>query len=404
MRGMNDSCDVLIVGGGLVGASLACALDGSGRRVTLVEAAAPAAPAPPSFDERNLALARASVNALTALGVLRHLPSLPAPIERIHISSRGDFGAVRLNAGERGLDAFGQVVIARELGVALEARLGELRHLRRCRPARVASIAQADDAIRATVADADGTRTIEARLLVAADGTESSIREALGIGAERHDYEQTLFVSTIQAERDAARTAFERFTPDGPVAMLPLGGTRLGSICTVSRAAAETVSAMSDAEYLAFVQERFGWRLGRLQRVGKRSAYPLRRMRAQRLTAARAVLVGNAAQTLHPIGAQGFNLGLRDALTLAEVLADAADPGTAELLQGYAERRQVDRDTTMAFSDGLARLFANTFAPLRALRSLGLVALDTLPGLDAGLVAGAMGFRGDVPALAQGAR
>lgn len=402
---MNDTCDVLIVGGGLVGASLACALEVTGVRTVLAEAAPPVAPLPPSFDERNLALAAASVNALDALGVLRHLLSAPAPIERIHVSSRGDFGAVRMDARERGIDAFGQVVIARELGIALDARLGELRHVERLRPARVLSIETREDAVLAQVSDGSGqTRTLRTRLLVAADGTDSTLRSALGIGADSHDYAQTLFVSVIQAERDAARTAYERFTPDGPVAMLPLGGTRLGSVLTVARHDADAVAALDDAAYLDLVQQRFGWRLGRLQRVGRRHAYPLRRVCAERLVAPRAVLVGNAAQTLHPIGAQGFNLGLRDALTLAEVIVDniAAhdDPGAAEGLERHATRRAADREQTMAFSDGLARLFSNTFARLRALRSLGLLALERVPGLDAGLVAGAMGFRGDVPALA----
>ena len=388
-----------------MGASLACALDASGLHTTLVEAAPPSAPSPPSFDEHNLALARASVNALTTLGVLRHLPSPPSPIERLHISSRGDFGAVRLDARERGLDAFGQVVIARELGVALEARLAQLQHLTRLRPARVESIQQLPDSIRATVVSAQGQQHIETRLLVAADGTESALRSALGIDAQMHDYAQTLFVSVVQAERDAARCAYERFTPDGPVAMLPLGGTRLGSVCSVPSGDAEAIAALDDNAYLAMLQARFGWRLGKLVRVGKRSAYPLRGVRADQLIAPRAVLVGNAAQTLHPIGAQGFNLGLRDALTLADVLGDSArrglDPGAAEGLQTHVELRRVDRDATLAFSDGLARLFTNTFAPLRVLRSFGLLALDRIPGLDAELVNGAMGFRGDVPALAQ---
>jgi 2-octaprenyl-6-methoxyphenol hydroxylase len=396
--------DVLIVGGGLVGSSLACALEGSGLRVVLAEASDGVAAAAPSFDERNLALARASVNALAAIGVWRHLASGASPIERIHISSKGDFGAVRLAAKDRDLDAFGAVVVARELGAALEKRLGELAGLQRHRATRVTALEPHPDHVVATLQRGTNGMSVACRLVVAADGTESSLRTLLGIGVQRHDYAQTLFVATVQPERAHVQTAYERFTDSGPVALLPLSGARMGSICTVPSARAAAVAALDDEGYAEFLQQRFGWRMGRLLRVGKRSAYPLHRVCADVLVAPRAVLVGNAAQTIHPVGAQGFNLGLRDALTLAEELIDGArqrlDPGAATLLQRHAQRRQADRDATIAFSDGLVRLFSQPFAPLRALRSLGLFALDTIPGLDARLVAGAMGFRGDVPRLA----
>ena len=395
--------DVLIVGGGLVGASLACALEGRGLAVAMAEASAGQTQAAPSFDERNLALARASRNALTALGVWPLLASSPSPIERIHVSSRGDFGAVRLVAADHGLDSFGSVVVARELGAALEARLAQLRSLQRFRPARLMDLRHEDDAAVATLAEGEAKRELRARLIVGADGTESGVRERLGIGAEREDYAQTLFVATVQAERDAARTAYERFTDSGPVALLPLGGSRYGSICTVASGDATRVAALDDEGYREFLQERFGWRAGRLQRVGKRSSYALQRVCAQRLDAPRAVLAGNAAQTLHPIGAQGFNLGLRDALTLAEELAGGGDPGDAAMLARYAQRRRADREATLEFSDGLVKIFANRSGVLRAMRSIGLIAVDRLPGLAEGLAAGAMGYRGDVPALARDA-
>ena len=397
---MENTCDVLIVGGGLVGSSLACALEGAGLRVALAEAAPPAVAAPPSFDERNLALARASVTALTALGVWRHIASPPAPIRHIHVSSRGDFGAVRLDAAARGLDAFGHVVVARELGQALEARLAQLRDTTRLRPVRVNGIGHDADGVIARIERDDGAGTLHARLLVAADGTDSALRTALGIGVDVHDYEQTLFVAVVQAGKAPPDTAYERFTPDGPVALLPLGGGRLGSVCTVPAEQADAVLALDDAAYLDFIQQRFGWRAGRFSRVGRRSAYRMRKVSAQRLAAPCAVLVGNAAQTLHPIGAQGFNLGLRDALTLAELVAHAhaqgGDIASPELLSAYVARRAPDRDATLAMSDGLVRLFSNTFAPLRLLRSAGFVALDRIPGLADGLVADAMGFGHDV--------
>ena len=403
---MAGQFDIVVAGGGLVGASLACALEGSGFSVAQVEAVPRAVGlAPPSFDERNLALARASVNALEALGVWRHLAEAPAPIRHIHVSSRGDFGAVRLDAARHRLDAFGAVVPARVLGAALEARVAELRDVRPLRPARVVGITQATEHIELELDGAEGARSIRTRLLVAADGTRSTLRTQLGIGAREHDYAQTLFVATVALERAHGGVAYERFTGDGPVALLPLAGNRAGSVCTVAAVDAPTVATLDDDGYRALLQERFGYRLGRFGRVGRRSAYPLGLLRAESLVAPRAVLVGNAAQTLHPIGAQGFNLGLRDALTLAQLLADAtagADPGAPALLQDYATLREHDRERTIAFSDGLVRAFANPFPPLRLLRSLGLVALDRVPGLASGLVAGAMGFRGEVPRLALG--
>ncbi len=405
IRAMENTCDVLIVGGGLVGSSLACALEGAGLRVTLAEAVPPVVAAPPSFDERNLALARASANALSALGVWRHLASPPAPIHHIHVSSRGDFGAVRLDAAARRMDAFGHVVVARELGQALEARLVELHDTERLRPVRVGGIEVLADGVRASIEHENGTRALHARLLVAADGTDSALRGALGIGADVLDYRQTLFVAVAQASRAPPDTAYERFTPDGPVALLPLGGGRLGSVCTVPAEQADSVAALDDAGYLALLQQRFGWRAGRFSRVGKRSAYRMRKVTAQRLVAPRAVLIGNAAQTLHPIGAQGFNLGLRDALTLAELItrahAEGGDIASPKLLSAYAARRAPDRDATVAMSDGLVRLFSNTFAPLRLLRSAGFVALDRVPGLADGLVSDAMGYGHDVSHWAQ---
>jgi 2-octaprenyl-6-methoxyphenol hydroxylase len=177
-------------------------------------------------------------------------------------------------------------------------------------------------------------------------------------------------------------------------------------VLTVPGGDASHVAALDDDGFLALLHERFGWRLGRLTRPGRRVSYPLQRVQAMRLTAPRAVLVGNAAQTLHPIGAQGFNLGLRDALTLAELLIErsrvAGDPGAADLLDVYARRRREDRDGTIAMSDGLVRMTANDAAPLKLLRSLGLIALDRVPALQATLVHRGMGFRGHVPQLALG--
>ena len=392
--------DVVIVGGGLVGASLAIALDRIGVDVALVEATPPGG-LPSVFDERNLSFAEATVNALSALGVMQKLRSPPGLIRRIHVSRSGDFGRVLLEAAGYGRESFGQVVVAREFGQALETRLDELAHLTRYRPARFVDMADADaEARRIRIVDAEGERVLSTRLLVAADGTRSGVRDALGIDAHVHDYAQTLFVARLRAERAPDGTAYERFGDDGPTALLPRGDRHYGVVHGVARDDSDTVSALDDAAFLARIQQAFGWRVGRLLSVGARSAYPVIGVRASRTIAARAVLVGNAAQTLHPIGAQGFNLGLRDALTLAELIeVGDGDAGADTLLAAYASRREQDRTRTLAFSDGIAKLTADRAPLLRPLRSAGLLALDRLPSAQAWLVGGAMGYRGDVPKL-----
>ncbi len=393
--------DVVIVGGGLVGASLAIALDRIGVDAALVEAT-PGGALPEVFDQRNLSFAEATVNALSALGVLRHLRAPAGPIRRIHVSRAGDFGRVLLRANDYGREAFGQVVVARDFGEALEARLRECSRLVRYRPARFAGFAPSADPLRRVLAieDEGGRRTIAAKLVVAADGTRSSVRAALGIDVHEHDYGQTLFVTRVRAERAPDGTAYERFGAHGPTALLPRGDRHFGAIHAVARDEVAAVAALDDAAFLQRLQQAFGWRVGRFLACGPRSAYPIASAVAQRTTAPRAVLVGNAAQTLHPIGAQGFNLGLRDALTLAEMIeAEGIDAVGGNLLDRYAQRRDDDRKRTLAFSDGLARLTSNDAPLLSGLRALGLFAADRLPAVQAALVGGAMGYRGDVPAL-----
>jgi 2-octaprenyl-6-methoxyphenol hydroxylase len=427
---MREHTDILIVGGGLVGASLAIALDAAGRSATLVEAAAPRAPAQSSYDERNLALARATVNALTALGVWKHAQG-GTPITRLHVSRAGEFGAARLSAQEADVDALGATLPARELGKALELRLQECRHVTRLMPAKLerlepASVraerevpphpnplpageretsaqrlvgdgARSDSGWCTTIRIGDEIREIETKLLVGADGTHSFVRAQAGIAADEHDYAQSLIVCTITPERDPDGCAYERFSDEGPVALLPLSGRRCGLVLTVASEAAESVLAMSDEEFAALAQRRFGWKLGRLARPGKRQAHHARRVLAQSLVAPRAVVIGNAAQTVHPIGAQGFNLGLRDALTLAELIANADDPGTADLLRDYAARRAPDRDGVLAFSHGLISLACLPQPALSPLRSLALIAFDSVPPLKRALARRGMGWRGQSP-------
>ncbi|GLQ47227.1 2-octaprenyl-6-methoxyphenyl hydroxylase [Dyella lipolytica] len=389
--------NVLIVGGGLVGASLAIALDAAGCHVTLVEAAAPRTDAQPSYDERNLALARATVNGLVAIGVWPLVAAQATPIRHIHVSRAGEFGSARLDAARHGVDALGWTLPARELGAALLRRLDDCKRLVRLAPASLTDLEKHADGWRAQITTEQGHQHIDAALLVGADGTESFVRTQLGIEADTHNYAQTLFVCTVTPERDPANRAWERFSDEGPIAMLPLAERRCGLVLTVPSASATEVAAMDDAQFIALAQQRFGWRLGRLSRPGKRHPYAIRRVAARQLTAARSVLVGNAAQTVHPIGAQGFNLGLRDALTLAELVQDAADPGSPALLDRYAMQRAPDREGTMAMSHDLVRFACMPQPWLAPLRSLALLAYDRVPPLQQALARRGMGFRGEPP-------
>lgn len=381
-RDRSNPCDVLIVGGGLVGSSLAIALDRSGLDVVLVEARAAEPNHEANPDERNLALARASVNALTALGVWSHVGHLAAPIRRIHVSRRGDFGTVRLDAARLGATTFGAVLPARELGNGLLARLENCTELERIVPASVVAVEVGESCNRVTLRIESGERHVDTRLVVAADGTQSFVRGVFGIGTRREDYGQSIIVTTLKAERDLDGTAFERFTDNGPVAVLQLANGRVGLALTVPSTQAEHIAALDDDAFIAFVHDRFGYRVGRFSQPGKRKPYPITRVLADTLVGPRVALVGNAAQTIHPIGAQGFNLGLRDALMLAELLDEAvrdkSDPGAPELLARYAERRRGDRDATTSFSDDLVRLMGSDVLPLRLLRSLGFQMLNRI--------------------------
>jgi len=401
MAGMSERHDVVIVGGGLVGASLAIALDRAGRDVGLVEAS-PLGTLPAVFDQRNLSFAAATVNALTALGVMQMLASAPGAITRIHVSRAGDFGRVQMEAAQYQRPWFGQVVVARDFGQALEARLETLTHLTRYRPARFVRLGATVDGYRQVfIAEDGGERCLLARLVVGADGTRSGVREALGIEVDEHDFEQTLFVSRVRAARAPDGTAYERFTDTGPTALLPRGDRHFGAVHGVARDQAEAVMALDDAAWVSRLQGAIGWRAGRLLESGPRSAYPLMQVLSRALVGERAVLLGNAAQTIHPLGAQGFNLGLRDALTLAELVAEADDAGSDALLQQHVARRIEDREQTIAFSGGLARLTSNPAPLMRPLRSLGLLAAQATP-MQSMLVGGARGFRGQVPALCRG--
>jgi 2-octaprenyl-6-methoxyphenol hydroxylase len=245
--------------------------------------------------------------------------------------------------------------------------------------------------------------------VVAADGAKSAVRAAFGIDATVWDYEQHAVIANVVPEKFHDFVAYERFTPDGPIALLPLADGRCTIVWTLAPEEAARVLELDEHEFLRRLQDRFGYRLGRLLRVGRPHAYPLALTRSQRQVASRAVIIGNAAQGLHPIAGQGFNLGLRDVATLAEVIADdvtarggSADPGAAAVLDRYGDWRRADRRTVIAFTDGLVRLFGNPLGPVRAARGASLLLFDLVPPAKQAFARVTMGMAGKLPRLSRG--
>ncbi len=403
-------CDVLIAGGGMVGASLAVALSGLPLRVTLVEAIPAGSPGQQSFDARTTALSRSSRHILGTLGIWPAVAEQAAPIRRIHVSERGRLGTTVIDADEEGGEALGYVLENRLLGAALWRALGDSSNVTVRSPARVTGVVDSGGALDVCVEQGGASTTLHTRLLVIADGARSLLREGLGIAARTRPYEQTAIVGNVAvvgSDQGSGITAYERFTPDGPLALLPAGGGRYVFVLTRRAAAAEAVSALPDSAFLELLQREFGFRLGRFQRVGVRSCYPLELVEADAVTGHRVAVVGNAAHGLHPVAGQGYNLGLRDAAALAEIVAgdlrqasSAPDPGRAGLLAHYAAWRRPDQRKVVAFTDGLVRLFDQT--GLGTLRGLGLLLFDTTPGAKRLLARETMGLAGRRTRLARG--
>lgn len=402
---MRNDYDVLIIGGGLVGASLACALSGQGLHTALVEARPLVTEPHPRADERVLALAYGTQRVFASLDLWQHFTDA-TPIRQIHISDRGQAGFARLEAAELGVPALGYVVPARSIGLALGERLAQLPDVDLLCPAELTTVTVAPDQVQALLQLPDGPRTVSARLLVAADGAQSPVRQQLAIDALRWDYEQTAIIANVTPEQPHRNIAFERFTDSGPLALLPLGDQRCALVWTVASAQADAVLALDDATFLARLQQRFGERLGRFLHVGQRQAYPLYLLKSREHMRPRVAVIGNAAHTLHPIAGQGFNLGVRDVAALAEVICDAQhsgrDLGAVGTLRQYADWRRWDQRRTIAFTDGLNRLFTNPLAPVRLARNLGLIAFDLLPPAKRLLARQTMGLTGRLPRLVRG--
>ena len=408
-----DCYDVAIIGGGLVGASLACALAPMGLKLVLVEAVPFSAASQPSYDDRTLALSASSCQILKGLGIWSSLEENVTPIHEIHVCELDRPGRVPLQPGELGLDRFGHVVEARVFGAAVTGILPQLDTLDILCPASLTSIEAVAGGTRIAWENEGEQGGFEARLLVGADGANSFVRESLGIETIRHDYQQTAVICNISPEQPHLGRAFECFTPDGPFAVMPHVADRCGLIWCVSTEEAPVLLRLPQAEFLSRARERFdrAWNhsiLGDFIKMGRRFSYPLRLVQAREDIRPGVVILGNAAHAIHPVGAQGFNLGLRDVAVLAEVLYDEISSGSQQrigsmdVLQRYSKWRAPDQQATIAYSDGLARLFTNPSTLAAAARTAGLFAHALLPPLRRQLAVKAMGFRGNIPRLALG--
>jgi len=403
---MQTEFDLLIIGGGMVGASLARAVSGLGLHVGVVEAFSLDSLAQPSFDDRVIALSWGSRVILETIGVWDRLVNEAEPIRDIHISDRGHFGFTHLNHRDEGVEALGYVVTASALGNALQRDLSTLPDVEFICPAKLLSFSINEHAIEVSLDMAGEARRVSAKLLVAADGGDSQVRTQLAMPMMERAYGQTAIIANLTTEQPHRGIAYERFTDSGPLAMLPMTEGRYSMVWTARDEQVESLMALSDRAFLERLQTRFGYRLGKLDSIGKRLAYPLRLRRVTEQVRHRVALIGNAAHTIHPVTGQGFNLGLRDVAVLADVMGDVAqakqDPGALEVLERYARWRQRDQQAVAFITDGLARLFANPLGPLRLVRNLGLLGLDGLPSLKHLVARQFMGLNGRLPRLSRG--
>ncbi len=402
---MGEDYDIIVIGGGLSGGSLALALQDTGYRVAVVEAFSDEQRRSSPAGDRALALSFGTVCLLKSLGLWNQLEHQSAPIWDIHISDHGHFGKTRLSARSEGVDALGYVITARVLEDSIAAAI-EVSKVERICPARLMGFKSGPDAVFLTLRKTTSDLTPSARLLVGADGVDSSVRRFLNIGQETRDYRQTAIVTQVKPDIEPAGVAFERFTTTGPLAMLPALDGCCSVVWTQTTSSAQHIMALDDEDFLTRLQSAFGFRLGRLRLESKPVQFPLKLVRAKKMTGPRSVLVGNTVHQLHPVAGQGFNLGMRDVALLAEIIVNdlgmQRDPGGNALLKAYAAARTKDHDTLIRFTDGVVRIFSNDWLPLACARGLGLLGLDRCYPAKHFLTRHAMGLGGRMPRIGAG--
>lgn len=403
---------ILIVGGGMVGLSLALMLAKQGIAIRLLEAVKypqvtgnEPATYHSSFDARNTALSRRTVEIFSELGLWESLSKHATPILQVNISEQGGFGKARLLANEEKVESFGQVIENAWLGRVLLSEVRSNTHIELIDDVTVESLSQDANQVFIRAIQNGQTLEFQSTLLIAADGRDSFCRKALGIGVDAHDYQQVAIVTAVQTSKLHAHVAFERFSKDGPLALLPLPAEsdqqpsyRRSVVWTVPTGTeAQWLGEENDQHFLNALQQTYGNRAGEFTKTGKRFAYPLSQVLAHQQVSGRVVLMGNAAHTLHPVAGQGFNLCMRDAHVLTRYLSEqhstGLDMGDSARLKHYEQARLTDQKRVIKFCDSVVRGFSNQNPILKLARNTGLVAFDVIPGVKQLVATYAMGLK-----------
>ncbi len=395
---------VTIVGGGLAGASLACALEPLDLDITVLEATPPQHDDQPSFDERTIALTYSSRQVLEGIGLWPEIASDAGPIHRIHISNRGHSGFARLDRNLIGADALGYVIPTRALGRALTERLSNNPRVDYRCPAEVSSIDH--DPLNSSIRVEVSGEKFSSSLVVLADGGRSSLGQSMGLKSNEKQYDKKALIGIVGVDRDQDATAYERFTRHGPLALLPLDARRYALAWTLPKAQASEMVTLPEKAFLEALQDAFGDRVGFFSRCDRLKAYPLRRVEVETPVGDRLIALGNAAHIVHPVAGQGFNLGLRDVAHLAEEifhgLKNNKDIGDSEVLAQYANLRHRQTKRVLRFTDGLLQVFANDYPGLSSGRNFALNMLEILPPAKRMLLKRTAGLSGPLPRLARG--
>ncbi len=395
--------DVLIVGGGLVGGTLACILADQNISTVIVDREAPSDQLAPEYDGRASAIALGTQRVLDGAGLWDDLKDDSAPIDDIRVSDGDSFMFLHYDHRDLEIRPFGYMVENRRLRVALAKRFRDLKNLEVLAPDSVDDLERTSTNVTARL---NSGVTVRAQLVIGADGRTSQTRDSAGIELTQWSYKQSGIVCTVEHEKPHNSTAHERFLPAGPFAILPLTGNRACIVWTECSTLAPAMMALDDAGFNAELARRFGDFLGETRPTGPRWCYPLSLQFAHRVIDRRLVLVGDAAHAMHPIAGQGLNMGLRDVAAMAEVLVDAhrlgLDLGAATVLERYERWRRFDNTLMLAMTDLLNRLFSNDIPPVRMARDLGLAVVNKIPPLKRFFMRHAMGLVGELPRLMRG--